>query len=93
MVFTQPNGLPLDRKADWHAWRALLSAADVCQVRLRDGRHTAATLVLTVGVHPRVVMELLGHSQMRTTTDVYSHVKPALAREAAEQMGTALWGR
>jgi integrase len=46
----------------------------------------------TVGVHPRVVMELLGHSEMRTTTDVYSHVMPALAREAADRMGTALWG-
>jgi integrase len=36
-------------------------------------------------------MELLGHSQMRTTTDTYSHVMPALAREAAERMGDALW--
>ena len=45
MVFTQPNGLPLDRKADWHAWRALLSAAGVRQVRLHDGRQTAATLL------------------------------------------------
>jgi integrase len=61
-------------------------------VRLHDGRHTAATLLLEAGVHPRVVMELLGHSQMRTTTDTYSHIMPALAREAADQMGAALWG-
>ncbi|MDQ1618797.1 MAG: integrase [Actinomycetota bacterium] len=37
-------------------------------------------------------MELLGHSQMRTTTDTYSHVMPELAREAADRMGTTLWG-
>jgi len=37
-----------------------------------------------------VVMELLGHSQMRTTMDIYSHVMPALAREAADRMGTVL---
>ena len=43
-----------------------------------SGRHTAATLLLTEGVHPRVVMEVLGHAQMRTTTDTYSHVMPAL---------------
>jgi integrase len=59
-------------------------------VRLHDGRHTAATLLLSEGVHPRVVMELLGHSQMRTTMDVYSHVMPALAREAADRMGAVL---
>jgi integrase len=35
-------------------------------------------------------MELLGHSQMRTTMDIYSHVKPALAREAADRMGALL---
>jgi site-specific recombinase XerD len=59
---------------------------------IMTGRHTAATLLLSAGVHPRVVMELLGHSQMRTTTDIYSHVMPALAREAADRMGQALWG-
>ncbi|MGZ4598124.1 MAG: hypothetical protein ACXV3V_14465 [Actinomycetes bacterium] len=37
-------------------------------------------------------MELLGHSQMRTTTDVYSHVMPVLGREAADRMGAGLWG-
>jgi len=92
LVFCQVNGRPIDRKADWRAWKALLRDAGVREVRLHDGRHTAATLLLSAGVHPRVVMELLGHSQMRTTTDTYSHVMPALAREAADRMGTALWG-
>lgn len=59
-------------------------------MRLHDGRHTAATLLLSQGVHPRVVMELLGHSQMRTTMDIYSHVMSALAREAADRMGAVL---
>ena len=47
--------------------------------------------ILVAGVHPRVVMELLGHSQMRTTMDIYSHVMPALAQEAADRMATTLW--
>jgi hypothetical protein len=47
-------------------------------------------LLLSENVHPWVVMELLGHSQMRTTMDIYSHVMPALAREAADRMGTVL---
>jgi integrase len=92
LVFAQVNGRPLDKRSDWEAWKALLKRAAVREVRLHDGRHTAATLLLSEGVHPRVVMELLGHAQMRTTTDTYSHVMPALAKEAAAKMGTALWG-
>lgn len=92
LVFCQVNGRPIDRRADWSSWKGLLKRAGVREVRLHDGRHTAATLLLTAGVHPRVVMELLGHAQMRTTTDTYSHVLPALAKEAADRMGAALWG-
>src|SRR4051794_5425008 len=71
LVFAQPNGKAIERKSDWRAWKALLREADVRDVRLHDGRHTAATLLLSEGVHPRVVMEVLGHAQMRTTTDTY----------------------
>lgn len=92
LVFAQANGRPIERKSDWRAWKVLLQEAGVREVRLHDGRHTAATLLLSEGVHPRVVMELLGHAQMRTTTDTYSHVLPALAKEAAERMGKTLWG-
>jgi len=89
LIFGQPNGRPIERKSDWRAWKALLREAGVRDVRLHDGRHTAATLLLSENVHPRVVMELLGHSQMRTTMDIYSHVMPALAREAADRMGSS----
>ncbi len=92
LVFAQPNGRPIDKKVDYKHWRDLLREAGVRHVRLHDGRHTAATLLLSEGVHPRVVMELLGHSQMRTTMDIYSHVMPALAREAADRMGAVLLG-
>jgi integrase len=56
-------------------------------VRLHDGRHTAATLLLPEGVNPRVVMAAFGHAQMLTTTDSYSHVMRALGRDAADGMG------
>jgi integrase len=91
LVFAQPNGRPLDKHSDYEAWCTLLRDAGVRHIRLHDGRHTAATLLLTAGVHPRVVMDLLGHSQMRTTTDIYSHVMPALAQKAADRMTATLW--
>ena len=64
--------------------------AGVRHVRLHDGRHTAVMLLLGENVHPRVVMELLGPSQMRTTMDIHSQVMPALAREAADRMSALL---
>jgi len=73
LIFAQPNGRPIERKSDWRAWKALLREASVREVRLHDGRHTAATLLLSEGVHPRVVMEVLGHAQMRTN---HGHLQP-----------------
>jgi integrase len=90
LVFAQANGRPIDKKADYDDWARPLKAASIRHVRLHDDRHTAATSLLSENVHPWVVMELLGHSRVRTTMDIYSHVMPALAREAADRMGTML---
>jgi integrase len=91
-VFCQPTGRPIDRRRDWQDWKTLLKAAGVRDARLHDARHTAATLLLQQGVPARVVMDILGHSQISLTLGTYSHVIPELAQEAAERMGKALWG-
>lgn len=54
--------------------------------RFHITRHTAATLLLMQGVHPRVVQELLGHSSIAVTMDTYSHVLPSMGEEAAAKM-------
>ncbi|MCW2500641.1 MAG: Integrase, partial [Frankiales bacterium] len=92
LVFPNELGGPMDDRNDYRSWVRLLRTAKVRRIRLHDGRHTAATLLLAEGIHPRVVMELLGHSTMRTTTDTYSHVLPALAQQAADTLDAALWG-
>jgi len=91
LVFTQPNGRPINPAGDWKAWKALLRTADLRDVRLHDARHTAATLLCQQGVPIRVVMEILGHSQVSLTMR-YTHVLPDMMREAAAGMGEALWG-
>ena len=55
-------------------------------MRFNDLRHACASLLLDQGVHPRVVMETLGHSQISPTMKTYSHVLPALQRDAADKM-------
>jgi integrase len=52
LIFAQPNGRPIDRKTDYDDWTRLLQRAGVRHVRLHDGRHTAATLLLSENVHP-----------------------------------------
>ena len=49
-------------------------------------RHTAATLLLAEGEHPKVVQEMLGHSTITLTLDTYSHVMPGLHVQAAAEM-------
>ncbi len=53
-------------------------------------RHSAATLLLSLGIHPKVVQELLGHTQISMTMDVYSHVLPGMQQEAMKQLHAAL---
>ncbi|MGA1996873.1 MAG: site-specific integrase, partial [Bryobacteraceae bacterium] len=89
-VFTTGIGTPLEPRNLERAFSEILAIAKLRHVRIHDLRHTAATLLLVQGVHPRVVMELLGHSQIAVTMNIYSHVVPALRKEAADQMDAAL---
>ena len=61
-------------------------------IRLHDLRHSAASLLLALNIHPRVVMELLGHSQISLTMDTYSHTVPEILRDAIDKLGAALDG-
>jgi integrase len=90
LVFCLRNGSPIHRSEDWKEWKALLEAAKVRKVRVHDGRHTAATLLIEQGVHIRTVQEILGHSRI-TVTERYTHVASPMARDAAKLMGQALW--
>jgi integrase len=59
-------------------------------IRFHDLRHSAATLLLSMGIHPKVVQELLGHSQISMTMDIYSHVLPTILKDAMEQLNKNL---
>jgi integrase len=85
-VFAREDGRPLAVVTTWKRWRRLLERAQVRPVRFHDARHTAATTLLSRGVHPKLVSEMLGHSTTALTLDVYSHVTPLMHREAARVM-------
>jgi integrase len=91
LVFCQPNGKPIDAKGDWRRWRNLLEEAGVRHARLHDARHTAATLLLAQNISPRVVMEILGHSTIAVTQNIYGHVMPEAVSTAAAAVADLLW--
>lgn len=62
------------------------------EIRLHDLRHTHATLMLTAGIHPKIVSERLGHAKVSITMDVYSHAVPTLQREAASKLASLVYG-
>ena len=68
----------------------LLERAGLPTIRFHDLRHTSATILLSLGTNPKVVQELLGHSGIAVTMDVYSHVLPTMQQEAMSDMDKLL---
>ncbi|WP_256386055.1 site-specific integrase [Micromonospora sp. WMMA2032] len=90
-VFATAVGTPIHPHNDYRSFREIIRRAGLRQVRLHDLRHTAASVLLAQGVPARVVMEILGHSQISVTLNIYAHVAPEIAREAASRLEGALW--
>lgn len=92
LVFTTRNGTPINPGSLTFAFHRALKRAGLPKMRFHDLRHTAATPLLTEGVHPKVVQEMLGHATIHMTMDRYSHMLPHLQVEAATKMSKVLGG-
>jgi len=90
LIFPSPKGTPLDQSKVNKIYRECLKKASLPNIRFHDLRHTAATLMLQQGIHPKVVQERLGHSDISLTLNTYSHVLPSMQDEAAEKMDDLL---
>ena len=71
-------------------FKKLLKKADLPDIRFHDLRHSAATLLLSLGVHAKVVQEMLGHTQISMTMDIYSHVLPSMQQDAVSRLNDLL---
>lgn len=92
LVFTTNVGTVIEPRNLSRTFDQLVAKSGVRRIRFHDLRHTCASLLLAQGVSPRVVMDVLGHSQLSITMDLYSHVMPSALRDAASAMDRALGG-
>ena len=72
--------------------KKLLEKAGLPDIRFHDLRHSTATLLLSKGVHPKVMQEILGHSEISMTLDTYSHVLPTIQRDAMDGLDEIFGG-
>jgi integrase len=93
LVFPNRLGKPMHCKTlRARSFKPLLKRAGLPQtVRLHDLRHTCATLLLSGGLHPKIVQELLGHTNISQTMDTYSHVLPNMQEEAVSALEKVLF--
>jgi integrase len=91
LVFCTKSGRPIERTNLRKSYfRPLVTKAGLPQIRFHDLRHTAATLLFQLDVHPKVVQQMLGHSNISITLDTYSHAVPVMEAGASERLGGLL---
>ena len=90
-VVAQVDGQPLKPQSLTHEFvRFMAAETKLPRVRFHDLRHTHATHLLASGVHPKIAQERLGHANISTTLDLYSHVMPGMQTDAASRVDVAL---
>lgn len=87
-VFCDPDGSHLDPGHDVYVqFKKVLKQAGLPDLRFHDLRHSMATMLLQKKVHPKIVQEVLGHSSIDITMDIYSHVLPNIQSDAMSELG------
>jgi len=85
LVFTTGFGNYMALTTLRRAFNSVLKQAGLPHVRFHDLRHSAATILLSRATYPKVVQEILGHSQIAMTLDVYSHVLPSMQEDVTKR--------
>ena len=93
LVFTTGTGEPIDPRNFNRSFDRRCLRAGVRKVRLHDTRHTCGTLLAALDVHPRIAMQILRHSKIAVTMEIYTHAPSAKTVEALKRLGEYLEDR
>ena len=92
LVFPNTLGAPSDARTVIRSWHRAQAASGLPRRSFHSTRHAAASLMLAEGVPVKLVQEVLGHSLLSTTADIYGHLFPEAFQEAADAMERVLVG-
>lgn len=92
LVVTSRYGTPLEPRNFLRYFNVRARLAGVPVIPVHSTRRTCASLLVAMNVHPRVAMQILRHSQISVTMDIYAQVAPAAAREALDRLGESVFG-
>jgi integrase len=90
LVFTSAHGTPYEPRNFNRQFAGRGAKAEVRRIRVHDTRRTCASLLAALDVHPRVAMQILRHSQIAMTMEIYSDVPSAQTRSALKRLGRKL---
>ncbi|WP_083751108.1 tyrosine-type recombinase/integrase [Kribbella sp. ALI-6-A] len=91
-VFAKRTGECLSPNMDYREWKDILAAAGIREGRLHDARHTAATVLLLLGVPERAVMDVMGWSSS-SMVKRYQHITAPVRMDIAERVGGFIWAK
>lgn len=89
LVFTTGKGTPFEPRNVYRHFQVLRERAGLRTVPFHALLHSCASLLFDLGIPLRMIMEILGHTQISTISDLYTHVMPAQYREVADALD--LW--
>ncbi|HLZ62342.1 MAG TPA: site-specific integrase [Ktedonosporobacter sp.] len=83
-IFSTKDGGYVEPQNIYNGFKVLLEQAGLPDMRFHDLRHSAISIWLAMGINPKVVQELAGHSDIRITMNVYGHVFPGMHGRAMD---------
>ena len=90
LVFPRSDGSVMAPDSFSTNFAAFIRRSGLKHIRFHDLRHSHATQLLLQGVHPKIVSERLGHSNIGITLDTYSHVLPGMQEDAVLKIDASL---
>lgn len=90
LLFTTRHGTPIEPRNFNRSWDRRCEKAGVPKITVHDGRRSCASLLAELNVHPRVIMRILRHANMKVTMEIYTEVSDEPTRKALQQLSESL---
>jgi integrase len=87
LVFTTRHGTPIEPRNFSRSFDRRIARAKVSKITVHGARKTCGSLLATLDVHPRVAMQILRHSKIAVTMEIYTEIPSAATRDALKKLG------